>query len=407
MLDLLSQLMDKSLVLAQEERGRRNSLRYRMLVPVRQFGREKLEESTEAQDVLRRHTEYYLDLAERADPSCWGRIRHAGCSGSGPSSGTCEERSRGRSSPTGKSAQSSGYGSWPRWGVSGAERVSRKANGGYRWRWRVTLEGSPSPGPKRLQSSASFCSSSRSYGPAIAAFEEAVAIYKELGDETGAAFALANLGQAAVHGGLSRARASFEREGGELLEGDLPGPPRAYLLVILGMAAHEEGDLDLAASRLGEGLALCREFGLLREGVHGPIYLGNVEIDRGELDQGSSAAPRGRQDNARPGDIVGTAYYVWGLGRVAVLRQDPVRAARLWGAGEALREQMGMSLSHLRPRRIRLRAGSGLRSLHVGQRLFRCCLGRRTGHVPRAGHRLRDRRGVAARRGDTGGEVHA
>ena len=45
------------------------------------------------------------------------------------------------------------------------------------------------------------------------------------------------------------------------------------------------------------------------------------------------------------GDQLGIAYYVWGLGRVAVLRKNPVRAARLWGAAETLREHMGMTLS--------------------------------------------------------------
>ena len=38
-------------------------------------------------------------------------------------------------------------------------------------------------------------------------------------------------------------------------------------------------------------------------------------------------------------------YYVWGLGKVNALRGRPVRAARLWGAAEGLRERMGMSLS--------------------------------------------------------------
>jgi DNA-binding SARP family transcriptional activator len=45
-------------------------------------------------------------------------------------------------------------------------------------------------------------------------------------------------------------------------------------------------------------------------------------------------------------DRLGGAYYVWALGKVNALREKPVRAARLWGAAEALREQMGMSLSH-------------------------------------------------------------
>jgi DNA-binding SARP family transcriptional activator len=42
---------------------------------------------------------------------------------------------------------------------------------------------------------------------------------------------------------------------------------------------------------------------------------------------------------------LGGAYYGLGLGKVSALRGRLVRAARLWGAAEALREQMGMLLS--------------------------------------------------------------
>jgi non-specific serine/threonine protein kinase len=40
------------------------------------------------------------------------------------------------------------------------------------------------------------------------------------------------------------------------------------------------------------------------------------------------------------------AYTLVGLGKVAALRGRPRRAATLWGAAEALREQMGMTFSH-------------------------------------------------------------
>ena len=42
-------------------------MRHRMLEPIRQYGRERLEESGEAQRVRERHAEYYLALAEGAD----------------------------------------------------------------------------------------------------------------------------------------------------------------------------------------------------------------------------------------------------------------------------------------------------------------------------------------------------
>ena len=43
--------------------------RYRMLEPIRQYALEELKESVaEAEETRRRHAEFFLDLAERAEP---------------------------------------------------------------------------------------------------------------------------------------------------------------------------------------------------------------------------------------------------------------------------------------------------------------------------------------------------
>ena len=63
--DLLGRLVDKSLVVADEDRG---GYRYRLLEPVRQYARERLAEAGEATTVEARHHAFYLDLARAADP---------------------------------------------------------------------------------------------------------------------------------------------------------------------------------------------------------------------------------------------------------------------------------------------------------------------------------------------------
>jgi predicted ATPase len=66
-LELLSRLVEKSLVVirATEEGG----LRYGMLEPIRQYAREKLVEvSVEAEAIRRRHANFFLALAEEAEP---------------------------------------------------------------------------------------------------------------------------------------------------------------------------------------------------------------------------------------------------------------------------------------------------------------------------------------------------
>ncbi|HET9927212.1 MAG TPA: BTAD domain-containing putative transcriptional regulator, partial [Rubrobacter sp.] len=68
--DLLSKLVDKSLVMAGA--GAQGALRYRMLEPVRQYARERVEESGEAGALLRRHAALFLALAEEAEPELRG-----------------------------------------------------------------------------------------------------------------------------------------------------------------------------------------------------------------------------------------------------------------------------------------------------------------------------------------------
>lgn len=64
-LDLLTQLVNKSLVLVEREQGA--DARYRLLETVRQYAREMLIETQEAEPVRQKHLEYYLQLATQAE----------------------------------------------------------------------------------------------------------------------------------------------------------------------------------------------------------------------------------------------------------------------------------------------------------------------------------------------------
>ena len=72
-LDLMTSLADKSLVLAEEGDGQ---MRYRLLETVRQYAREKLIESGNGEALRERHRDYFLALAKQAQPKMMG-IEHA------------------------------------------------------------------------------------------------------------------------------------------------------------------------------------------------------------------------------------------------------------------------------------------------------------------------------------------
>src|SRR5262249_33042092 len=63
--DVLASLVERSLVQAEAQGG---ELRYQMLETVREYAREKLQESGEEEAVREQHAEHYLALAEQAHP---------------------------------------------------------------------------------------------------------------------------------------------------------------------------------------------------------------------------------------------------------------------------------------------------------------------------------------------------
>lgn len=70
MLDLLSHLVDKSLVVVEDEGV--GARRYRYLETVRQYGRDRLLRSGETERVRNRHLTFFFELARRAEPELIG-----------------------------------------------------------------------------------------------------------------------------------------------------------------------------------------------------------------------------------------------------------------------------------------------------------------------------------------------
>lgn len=67
-LDLLTQLVNKSLVVMEQD----DDTRYRLLETIRQYARDKLLESGEGEEVRNKHLHYFLELAETAEPNLEG-----------------------------------------------------------------------------------------------------------------------------------------------------------------------------------------------------------------------------------------------------------------------------------------------------------------------------------------------
>ena len=74
-LDVLTRLVDKSLVVAEEQSG---ETRYRLLETIRQYARDKLLESGEDAQIRTRHLDFFLRLAEEVEPKLRGPAQYDG-----------------------------------------------------------------------------------------------------------------------------------------------------------------------------------------------------------------------------------------------------------------------------------------------------------------------------------------
>ena len=344
-LDLLSDLAAKSLVMVAE---RDDAARYRLLETIRQYGRQKLEESGEAERVRERHARYYLALAEAAEPDlreqeAWLRRlerEHANFRAAlswtldGP-----EEQPEGRAELGLELAASLAQGRF--WNAYGP-------NEGQAWLQKgLTRSGAP---PRDLRAKALGLAGflaiwQGNYQRSAALLEEGMVLYKELGDKPGIATSLFHLGNMALHG-QDHEHASAIRQEAEALLGELADPQaRGLLLYLLGFAALDEDDQDRADAYAGEGLELNRELGDLRGMAMCLSVLGISALERPDVERAAAIYREDLRLLRRLQDKTGTAYGLRGMACVAALQKDAARAARLWGTAEAVGEAVGLPLS--------------------------------------------------------------
>ncbi len=345
-LDLLSRLVEKSLVVAEASPGDDRALRYRMLEPVRQYGRERLEACGEEEQVRERHAGYYLALAEAAESELMGprpvaclerlKVEHDNLRAT---LGWCLEEEAG---PEERAEM----------GLRMAVALGRFWNTygpgeGRRWLERGLARSGASPTPRRAKAlgEAGFIAIFQADPQAMSLLEEGLALSRKLGDKSGLAISISNLGHAVAHSGDYDRLATLREEAEALLGGPLDRWARAHLLLFLGVAAMSEGDCEQVAVRTGEALPLFRELGDIR---HVAMSLGVAGISALEQDDSGWAAELFEEDLRilrELRDKTGIVYGLLGMAGVAALRGQPARASRLWGASEALREIFGLPLT--------------------------------------------------------------
>lgn len=374
-LGLLTRLVERSFVVFDDQHA---EPRYRLLETVRLYGQERLRAEGEEAEVRTRHRDWYLLLAEQAEPGI-----------TGPE----QKRTLDRLEVEHDNLRAALV--WSRDGPDGAAHGLRLAGAlalfwdirGY-WRegreWLETmLARSPEESHARIKAmngAANFAFFQGDFARATALGQESLALSRRLGDSRGAAICLNILGfEACRIENYQRAR----ELGAESLQlsresGDPYGTAAAQ--AVLGLVARGEGDTAQAETLLAESVRGLRALGdevrtalvlqnlglVLRDrkeyeraraifeetlGVFqalGDRYglafsqsnLGILAWEQGQYERGTELFRESLRMRHELGDRRGVGISLVGLAAVALRQGALRRSAVLFGAAEAVRDEL-------------------------------------------------------------------
>ena len=339
-LDLLSRLVEKSLVVA-------DAGRYRTLEPIRQYAWEKLEESGETELLRERHARYCLKLAQRvapelmgAKPAPWlaalerevGNLQAA-------LSWTLDEGSDDERVETGLRLANALARFWDTYGPGE----------GRRWFEKGLTRDVQLPPEVRAEAlrEAGFIAAYEWDPRSIEMLAEAFELYREIGDQADILLAVEHLGHALAHHATPEVAAPIVAEVEALLGRSADRNIEAHYANFLGFAAEVESNHEETRLRWKEALAIYRELGDVRNIARVLPSLGIVTVSHHDVEE---AAWYFEEGLAMARDIrykTMIFFHLMGLAAVATRRGQARRAAKLYGAGEALQETGGFSLATL------------------------------------------------------------
>ena len=340
--DLLTSLSDKSLVVAEQMD---EHSRYRLLETVRQYARDRLMESGGGEAVRERHRDYFLALAEEAEPKLLG-------AGQAEWLQRLEDEHENLRAALDWSLVAAGSNEdlrlcgalqrfwWTRGhlteGRQWCVRVLGKAGGDERTPERA----------KALSAAGVLAHHQSEYSAARGRHEESLAIHRQLGDRKGISVSLNNLGNVAYRqGDLASARSLHEES--LAIERDLGDRCGiAVSLNNLGNVALDQRDFAAARALYEESLAIERELGG-RSGIACSLdNLGLVAYFQADYSAARSLHEESLTIWRELGDLRSIARSLTSLGDAAC---GPVvaglgsclHAARVWGAADRLRAEIG------------------------------------------------------------------
>ena len=341
-LDLLTQLVDKSLVLAETRHG---EARYRLLETIREYGRDKLAETEEAEEVRRRHRDWYLALAEQAEPKLRGSEQVVWFT----RLETELDNLRAALEWSLTDARDAEAGMRLSAALAWFWRAHDYVAEGSRWLERALSHDSDVPASARanaVRTLGFMLVFQGQFERAVAWAETGLDLSRQLDDKAGIGQSLWTLGMVALsQRDFDRAKALYSESLAYCREaGDSAGAGHA--LNQLGEQARSRGDYEAARSFYEQSLVIRRATGDKPRIAATLVNLGFVGIAQGDC---QNAAVFLREALTMRRELGGKHVVITclsGFAGVAVEEGQPERAARLLGAVEFLLGTIGIPLDY-------------------------------------------------------------
>jgi non-specific serine/threonine protein kinase len=348
MVDLLSHLVDKSLIIVDAETA--GERRYRFLETVRQYGRQRLLRSGDAQRVRDRHLSFFSELVRRAelelqkaDQVFWlNRLQREHDNVRSALDWCLANPERG---DTGLELAAALTWFWLKRGYF-AE--------GRQWLERAlaVTESSEQLRAKALNSISCMAVFQADYPTTLARADESVALARRAGDLRTTAHSLFLQGVVAVQRAEREqiARLAAESQTAAIASEDLW--VQAHPLELLGFVAVIDGHYDRGAQLFRDGLELFRRSGDIWGVSRMLTNVGQVAVLQGNCAGARALAAEGIALSQELGDRREVALYLEIFAAAEAGQGDVARATRLWGASDRLLESVG---SPLQPENAMLR----------------------------------------------------
>ena len=171
--------------------------------------------------------------------------------------------------------------------------------------------------------------------------EEALSIGRELGRKQDVAWSLGRLGELHWRQGEMTQASAYYEESRRLFEEINDREGTGWVLRLLGRVAYHQADYKQAAALLNESLAVHEQADDKPFIFFTLLYLGDLARLQGDYDLAAAYYRRSLKLHRKRGAKLEVADRLEGLAKVAGSQRQSKRAARLFGAAQALRDQFG------------------------------------------------------------------